>query len=111
MTMKKPIYVEPEAYFNEAMKEAYDQAGKEKFVEDTSKKVYEELAKEDKSYLCEHPNPIEHHFGLGLYIRNQFIHGKDLHFFYLQPDDLSIEVVKKVIELCQKEQSSSMETD
>ena len=103
MTIKEPIYVEPESYFNESMKEAYDQAGKKKFVEETSKKVYEELEEEDKRFLCEHPDPFEHHFGLGLYIRNEFIHGKDLHFFYLQPDDLSNEVVEKVIELCQED--------
>ena len=40
----------------------------------------------------------DYHFTLGLYIRNKYIHGKPLEFFYLCADDLSTKIVERVIE-------------
>lgn len=69
----------------------------EEFIRNTADKVIAELTQEDKDYLLEHPDPTEHHFGLGLNIRNQFIYGKDLGFPGVLPDALSAEIVEKVI--------------
>lgn len=52
-----------------------------------------ELSAEDKQYL------IEHHFGLELFIRNKYIHGKKLGFFVFRPDSLSTTIVGRVIEI------------
>ena len=76
---------------------------KEAFIRDTTEKVIAELTQEDKEFLLAHPDPIEHHFGLGLYIRNQYIHGKDLGFIYAFADDLSGEIVERVIRVLQQE--------
>ena len=76
---------------------------KEAFIQDTTKKVIAELTQKDKDFLLTHPDPSEHHFGLGLYIRNQYIHGKKLGFLYAFADDLSTEIVEMVIKTLQKE--------
>ena len=41
---------------------------KDEFIRDTAEKVIAELSDEDIKLLLEHPDPAEHHFGLGLYI-------------------------------------------
>ena len=71
----------------------------EEFVESTAKKVLKKLSREDKDYILEHPEPYEHHFGLGLTIRNKYIHGKKLDFLCFSPDDLSSEIVERIISL------------
>ena len=55
----------------------------------------------------EHPDPIDHHFGLGLYIRNNYIHGKKHKFFVFRPDSLSTTIVGRVIEIIQGEGAGS----
>ena len=62
---------------------------------------------EDKDFLLEHPDPIDHHFGLGLYIRNNYIHGKKLVFFVFRPDSLSTTIVGRVIEIIQDEKTGN----
>ncbi len=73
------------------------------FVEYVSQDVLLQLSDEDKDFLLEHPDPIDHHFGLGLYIRNNYIHGKKLGFFIFRPDSLSTTIVGRVIEMLQGE--------
>ena len=75
---------------------------KEIFIDKTAEKVFAELSPEDKRILVENPDPIMHHFGLGLYIRNEFIYGKDLGWWAMFPDDLSVEIVGKVIDRCKE---------
>ena len=60
------------------------------------KEVFQGLSQEDRNHIFWHPNSTEHHFGLGLYIRNNYIHGKDLPFAYLQADSLSSEITARI---------------
>lgn len=73
------------------------------FVEYVAQDVLLQLSDEDKDFLLEHPDPIDYHFGLGLYIRNNYIHGKKLGFFVFRPDSLSTTIVGRVIEMLQGE--------
>ncbi len=66
------------------------------FVEYVANDVIRSLKEKDKKYLINHPDPVDHHFGLGLYIRNKYIHGKELCFLCF-PDDLSSEIVRTII--------------
>ena len=75
----------------------------EMFIEQTAQDVFDGLTPGDKKYLRQHPATWEHHFGLGLYIRNNYIHGKKLDFFYGHADDLSSKIIAKVILLTQDE--------
>ena len=93
---------------NDAMAGIYDhpelyEQNEEEFIEVISKRVAAELSQEDREYILAHPDPIDHHFGLGLYIRNSYIHGKKLGFPVLFADDLSGKIVERVIDLLQKE--------
>ena len=75
----------------------------EKFIEETAQAVFDGLTPGDKKYLIQHPETWEHHFGLGLYIRNEYIHGKKLGFFHLHADDLSSKIVARVILMAREE--------
>lgn len=72
-------------------------------MEETAYKLLSELKEEDKKVLLENPDYSLHHFGFGLYIRNQYIHGKDLDFFFVQADDLSHDVFEELIRLLKEE--------
>ncbi|MBR5944331.1 MAG: hypothetical protein IKZ94_05220 [Lachnospiraceae bacterium] len=75
----------------------------EKFVDETVKDAVSKLTEADKKALLENPDPIEHHFGYGMYIRNHYIHGKDLSFPVTFADDLSAEIVEEIIKKIQLE--------
>ncbi len=79
----------------------------DEFVEYVARDVLSKLSAEDKRSLMEHPDPIDHHFGLGLFIRNKYIHGKKLGFFVFRPDSLSTTIVGRVIEIIQGEGAGS----
>lgn len=69
------------------------------FVSRVAKEVYNELSEEEKTYIFEHPSSLQYHFTLGLRIRNQYIHGKELGFRCWDPDDLSGEVLTRIASL------------
>ena len=75
----------------------------EEFIAQTAQDVFDGLTPGDKKYLRQHPETWEHHFGLGLYIRNNYIHGKKLDFLYFGADGLSSQIVARVIMLVQEE--------
>ncbi|MBO4680374.1 MAG: hypothetical protein J5623_00550 [Clostridiales bacterium] len=74
------------------------------FIEQTVEDAYSKLSEEDKKDLLEHPDPFDHHFGYGLYIRNQYIHGKELSFPCVFADNLSTEIVRRIILKVQENQ-------
>ena len=45
----------------------------DEFIDHVAKDVIEELSKEDKDYTFLHPESSEHHYGLGLTIRNKYM--------------------------------------
>ena len=75
-----------------------EETRKKEFVERVSEDVLRDLTVGEKQYLRSHPDPYEHHFGLGMYIRNEYIHGKDIGFLAFMPDSLSAEIVEKIID-------------
>lgn len=77
----------------------------DEFVEYVARDVLSKLSAENKQYLKEYSDPIEHHFGLGLFIRNKYIHGKKLGFFVFRPDSLSTTIIDRLIEILQAEKS------
>ena len=79
----------------------------EEFMEKTALKVLKKLSREDKDFILKNPEPYIHHFGLGLLIRNKYIHTKKLDFICLSPDDISSEIVEKIISLLKGENDQS----
>ncbi|MBR0462211.1 MAG: hypothetical protein IJJ00_05835 [Erysipelotrichaceae bacterium] len=79
------------------------------FIESVAQKEFKRLKNEDRQYIYDNPDDTLH-FGLGLYIRNRYIHGKDLHFddqyFVVFPDDLSSSIIERIRELVRKEMES-----
>ena len=73
------------------------------FVKKTAEDAFSKLSKKDKKALLEHPDPVDHHFGYGMYIRNHYIHGKELPFPVAFADDLSAEIVEEIIKKVQLE--------
>ncbi len=71
----------------------------DKFIFSVGEDVYSKLTEEEKAYIYDHPDSTEHHFGLGLMIRNRYIHGKNLNFECSQADDLSSEITAYVASL------------
>ena len=48
---------------------------KKKFsIDEIAEKEVSILSNEDKDYLLNHPDYLDHHFGYGMYLRNEFIH-------------------------------------
>ena len=78
----------------------------EKFVNETASDAISKLSKEDKKALLDNPDPIYHHFGYGMYIRNRYIHNKELRFPVVFKDDLSSEIVEEIIRRLQEEANS-----
>lgn len=64
------------------------------------------MTEEDKEYYLHHPDYDEHHFGYGMYLRNNYIHGK---LKVAMPDNMSEEIFETIIELLKKERKENME--
>ena len=77
----------------------------EKFIKETVEACLSELTDEDKKALLDNPDPLDHHFGYGMYIRNTFIHDKDLKFPVDSADYLSAEIVELIIRKLQADEA------
>lgn len=71
----------------------------DEFVDSVAKVVLEGLSDEEKSYIYDYPDSTTHHFGIGLWIRNKYIHNQDLDFAVGHPDDLSSEITSRLSSL------------
>ncbi len=76
----------------------------DKYVDEVANKCFSELTDEDKQAFREHPNPYEHHFGYGMYIRNNYLYGKELEFPAMIADNMSHQILEKIIDMCLKEE-------
>ena len=74
----------------------------QEFIEQTFEDAYSQLTEKDKITLLDHPDPADHHFGYGMYIRNHYIHGKELSFPVLLADDLSSSIIERIIKKVQE---------
>ena len=80
-----------------AVRRKGEERKREEFVERTAEEVLGTLTQEEREYLAAHPDPYEHHFGLGMRIRNRYIYGREPGFFVGMPDSLSADVVKRIL--------------
>ncbi len=57
------------------------------------------LSEDDKKALLEHPDYQEHHFGYGMYLRNEYVHSGRLKedSMLCLPDDLSEKIFMRII--------------
>ena len=79
-------------------KKKMNKSSRKEFIKSVAKDVISGLKESDKEYMRNNPEPIMYHFTLGLYIRNKYIHGKELPFMsYGFPDDLSGDIVEEII--------------
>ena len=71
----------------------------EEFVEAVARDCIEHLSEKDKQCFRDNRDPYDYHTGYGMYIRNHYIHGKKLGFICLMADDLSHEIIVRIIEI------------
>ena len=71
----------------------------DEFVDSVAKVVLDGLSDEEKAFFYDYPDSTTHHFGIGLWIRNKYIHGQDLDFEVGHPDDLSSEITSRISSL------------
>ena len=80
----------------------------EEFIELVAKDCIEEMEDEDKSIILENPDPLYHHFGLGMYIRNRYLwqrdssKDRDYTIRMYRPDDMSMMITERIIQELQK---------
>lgn len=72
----------------------------EEFVNYVVDDCIKNLSSENKIYIVQYPGIEYTHFGIGLYIRNRYIHGKVRSFypFFSDADDLSSDIVDRLVE-------------
>lgn len=75
----------------------------EDFVDNTAKEIMDGLDAEEKKYMIANPNPVNYHFSLGLWIRNNYIHGKKLGIPIVEPDDASHDIIQRIIDFLRVE--------
>lgn len=80
----------------------------EEYIEAVAIECIDRLSEEDKIQLCKTPCSGLYHFGYGLYIRNNYIHNKNLPFF-CDPDSLSGEIITKILCKLLPEEAEAME--
>ena len=73
------------------------------FINETVEAALSELTEEDKKALLDNPDPLDHHFGYGMYIRNRYIHGKKHGLIAMDKDSLSAQIVEEIIKRLQEE--------
>ena len=71
----------------------------EDFIRAVAEDCLSTMSDEDKEYIRNHPNTGEYHFGYALYIRNHYIHGKDLVISCYDPDTLSGDIMSCIFSI------------
>jgi len=79
----------------------------QEFINETTADTVSKLSKKDRKALLEHPDPLDYHFGYGMYIRNHYIRNKELPFLAVSIDRLSTEIVEEIIRRVQEEASEA----
>lgn len=72
-------------------------------VSDISDDVIKELDEEDKKSLLKNDDYIDHHFGFGLYIRNNFIYQNDKIKYKIEADFLSHRICDEIVKKLKKD--------
>lgn len=69
------------------------------FIRAVAEDCVSTMSDEDKEYIRNHPDTGEYHFGYALYIRNHYIHGKDLAVSFYDPDSLSGDIMSGIFSI------------
>ena len=70
------------------------------FIEDVARKCIADMTEEEKQTFMDDPDPLNYHFGYGMYIRNKYLRGKELPIeFIYDADRMSGQILEKIIEL------------
>ena len=77
----------------------------DEFIDYVANDCIANMSEEDKQCFKENKDPYDHHFGYGMYIRNTYIHGKNLPFYVLQADSLSHSILEKIISIINADDS------
>ncbi|SDY92982.1 hypothetical protein [Tindallia californiensis] len=77
---------------------------KEEFIKHAAFNCIGQLSESDKESIRNNPDPTELHFGLGNFVRNEYIYdNKQIQFKYSSEDDLSSKIIQTVISTLIKE--------
>ncbi|WP_343186990.1 DUF6794 domain-containing protein [Anoxynatronum sibiricum] len=77
---------------------------KKVFIEHIAQDCLSQLNDDDKKHMKENPDPFQYHFGLGMFIRNNYIYGNNsIKFEFESPDDLSSEIIDRMLEILSEE--------
>lgn len=69
------------------------------FVNRVAKDYISNLSDEEKEYMMDIPDSFNQHFGVGMYIRNKYIHGKKETQNFGDPDYLSSIIVERIFSM------------
>jgi len=70
----------------------------QQFIETSAEDLIRNLSEEDKAALLQSPEYTDHHFGLGMYIRNHYIYtDPDLRLPAIMADGLSRKIFDQAI--------------
>ena len=72
---------------------------REEFIESVANKCVSRLSEEERRLFMADPEPYNYHFGYGMYIRNHYIRNKGLPIWSFNADDLSHDIIEKIIEM------------
>ena len=77
---------------------------KDEFIDYAAYDCIEQSPEEDRSNIRNNPDPTFHHFGLGTFIRNEYIYDNEqIQFEYESEDDLSREIIEAMISILTQE--------
>ena len=70
------------------------------FIRETAEDLIRNLSEEDREMILQNPDYVQHHFWLGLYIRNRYIYNNpDLSFWPYHADHISHDIFDCVVSL------------
>ena len=70
----------------------------EEFIETVANDCIKKMSEEDIQCLRDNPDPLDHHTGYGVYIRNHYIHRAKLPFPAMA-DKLSNAIITRIMEI------------
>ena len=74
------------------------------FIDNTARDALSKIPENGIAALREETNPAMHHFGVGMWVRNNYLwQEEDVLRFGMHPDSLSAEIVERMIEILQEE--------
>ncbi len=71
-------------------------------VLDIARQEVKIISEKDKQHYLNHPDYDDHHFGYGMYLRNNYIYGK---VKVLEPDEMSEDIFEMIISLLKKDKA------